>query len=99
MRAVRCAELDLAVSITSSHRDSHGAPIHSGDPAAIGVNLGKPIDGLGLTDIREDEVPVFWACGVTMERAITSAGVPFAITHAPGHMLITDRRAGSGGKP
>ena len=99
MRAVRRAELDLAISVTSAHPDSHGAPIHSGDPAAIGVDLGKPIDGLGLTDIRDDELPVFWACGVTMERAIASARVPFAITHAPGHMLITDRQAGSGGKP
>lgn len=99
MRAVRSTELDRAIAVTAAHPDSHGAPFHSGDPAAIGVDLGKPIDGLGLTDIRDDEVPVFWACGVTMERAITSARLPFAITHAPGHMLITDRRARSGGKP
>ena len=99
MRAVRRDQLDRAISVTSAHPDSHGAPVHSGNPAAIGVDLGKPIDGLGLIDIRDDEVPVFWACGVTMERAITSAGVPFAITHAPGHMLITDRRAGSGDEP
>jgi uncharacterized protein YcsI (UPF0317 family) len=98
MRAVRRDQLDLAVSVTAAHPDSHGAPVHSGDPAAIGVDLGKPVDGLGLTDVGPDEVPVFWACGVTMERAIASAGVPFAITHAPGHMLITDRKAGSGGK-
>ena len=43
-------------------------------------------------EVRPGEVPVFWACGVTMERAITAAGLPFAITHAPGHMLITDAR-------
>jgi len=98
MRAVRRDQLDLAIAVTAAHPDSHGAPVHSGDPAVIGVDLAKPIDGLGLTDVRADEVPVFWACGVTMERAITSAGVPFAITHAPGHMLITDRLAGSGGK-
>lgn len=98
MRAVRRDQLDRAVAVTAAHPGSHGAPVHCGDPAAIGVNLGQPIDGLGLTDVGADEVPVFWACGVTMERAITSAGVPFAITHAPGHMLITDRLAGSGDK-
>lgn len=97
MRAIRREQLDLAVAVTAAHPDSHGAPVHSGEPSAIGVDLGKPIDGLGLTDIRDGEVPVFWACGVTMERAITSAKLPFAITHAPGHMLITDRLAGSGG--
>lgn len=96
MRAIRREQLDLAVAVTASHPDSHGAPVHSGEPSAIGVDLGTPIDGLGLTDVLEGEVPVFWACGVTMERAITSAGLPFAITHAPGHMLITDRLAGSG---
>lgn len=97
MRAVRRDQLDRAVAVTAAHPDSHGAPVHAGDPAAIGVDLDKPIDGLGLSDVRPDEVPVFWACGVTMERAIASAGVPFAITHAPGHMLVTDRLAGSGG--
>lgn len=97
MRAVRREQLDLAISVTAARPDSHGAPVHAGDPAAIGVDLSSPIDGLGLNDIQPGEVPVFWACGVTMERAIASAGVPFAITHAPGHMLVTDRLAGSGG--
>ncbi|MCB1448219.1 MAG: DUF1445 domain-containing protein [Rhizobiaceae bacterium] len=98
MRAIPRTEVETAIAITATHTDSHGAPVHIGDPAAIGADLGKPIDGLGLTDVREDEVPVFWACGVTMERAIVSAGLPFAITHAPGHMLITDRPAKSGGQ-
>ena len=97
MRAIRREELDLTIAVTASHPDSHGAPVHSGEPSAIGVDLGRPIDGLGLTDVLDGEVPVFWACGVTMERAIASAGLPFAITHAPGHMLITDRLSGSGG--
>lgn len=94
MRAIRPDLVPLAVAVTRSHPDAHGEPVHIGDPAAIGVDLGRPIDGLGLTDIGADEVAVFWACGVTMERAITSAGLPFAVTHAPGHMLITDLRAG-----
>lgn len=90
MRAVRADHVELATAVTKAHPQAHGAPVHIGDPAAIGVDLTRPIDGLGLTDIRADEVPVFWACGVTMERAITAARLPFAITHAPGHMLITD---------
>lgn len=94
MRALPKAQVDLAVEVTRAHPAAHGAPVHVGDPAAIGVALDRPIDGLGLTDILPGEVPVFWACGVTMERAITSARLPFALTHAPGHMLITDVIAG-----
>lgn len=97
MRAIRRGQLEKAISVTAAHPEAHGAPVHSGAPADIGVDLGRPIDGLGLTDVLDGEVPVFWACGVTMERAIASAELPFAITHAPGHMLITDRLAGSGG--
>src|SRR5438270_830932 len=40
----------------------------------------------------EDEVPVFWACGVTPQALIMAARPEFAITHAPGHMFITDVR-------
>ena len=90
MRAIPADQVALAVRVTETHPQAHGAPVHIGDPAAIGVDLSRPIDGLGLTDIQPGEVPVFWACGVTMERAITAARLPFAITHAPGHMLITD---------
>lgn len=90
MRAVRADQVALATAVTKAHPQAHGAPVHAGDPAAIGVDLAHPIDGLGLTDLLPGEVAVFWACGVTMERAITAARLPFAITHAPGHMLITD---------
>ncbi|MDT8853956.1 DUF1445 domain-containing protein [Paracoccaceae bacterium Fryx2] len=93
MRAIRSDQVALATAVTRAHPDAHGAPVHAGDPAALGVDLARPIDGLGLTDILSGETPVFWACGVTMERAIASARLPFAITHAPGHMLITDRPA------
>ncbi|SIS66108.1 D-glutamate cyclase family protein [Paracoccus saliphilus] len=95
MRAVPADQVDLATELTRRHPEAHGAPVHAGDPARIGVNLSRPIDGLGLTDIRAGEVPVFWACGVTLERAIESAGLT-AITHAPGHMLITDLPTGQG---
>lgn len=90
MRAVAADQVALATEVTRNHPQAHGAPVHTGDPAVIGVDLSRPIDGLGLTDVQPGEVAVFWACGVTMERAIASARLPFAITHAPGHMLITD---------
>ena len=90
MRAVPRRDLARVIAVTSRYPQAHGAPIHIGAPEDIGVDLGKPIDGIGLTDIRSDEVAAFWACGVTMERAITHAALDLAITHAPGHMLITD---------
>lgn len=90
MRAVRDTEVALAEAITRAHPAAHGAPVHSGDPLAIGVDLSRPIDGIGLTDVRAGEVPVFWACGVSLERAIAHAAPDLAITHAPGHMLVTD---------
>lgn len=90
MRAIAADQVDLAVAITRAHPQSHGAPIHVGDPEAIGVDLTRPIDGIGLCDVLPGEVPVFWACGVSLERAIAHAAPDLAITHAPGHMLITD---------
>jgi uncharacterized protein YcsI (UPF0317 family) len=90
MRAVRADQVALAGAITRAHPAAHGAPVHAGDPSAIGVDLSRPIDGIGLTDIRPGEVPVFWACGVSLERAIAHAAPDLAITHAPGHMLVTD---------
>lgn len=96
MRAVRAGQLDRARRITASHPLAHGAPVHAGDPAAIGVDLSRPIDGIGLSDLLPGEVAVFWACGVSLERAITTAAPDLAITHAPGHMLVTDLPARTG---
>ena len=95
MRAVRADQVALASAITRAHPAAHGAPVHAGDPVAIGVDLARPIDGIGLTDIRAEEVPLFWACGVSLERAIAHAAPDLAITHAPGHMLVTDLPAQS----
>jgi uncharacterized protein YcsI (UPF0317 family) len=79
-----------AVNVTASMPRVHGAPIHIGDPAQIGIkDLSKPDFGDSVT-IKPGEVPVFWACGVTPQSAIMSAKPSIAITHAPGHMLITD---------
>lgn len=57
----------------------HGAPIHMGDPQVIGVDLRKPYGGHGLTQLRGDEVPIFWACGATAQVALEQARLPIAI--------------------
>ncbi|MBO0878263.1 MAG: DUF1445 domain-containing protein, partial [Pseudonocardia sp.] len=68
----------------------HGAPVHVGAPNALGIgDLSTPDFG-DPVEIRDGEVPVFWACGVTPQAAIMASRPPFAITHAPGYMFITD---------
>ena len=80
-----------AIEITSRFPRVHGAPVHFGDPSAIGIaDIDRPEFG-GEPDIRPGEVPLFWACGVTPQIAIEQAKPPFCITHKAGHMLITDR--------
>ncbi len=79
-----------AVTITASMPRVHGAPVHIGDPAAIGVtDISRPDYGESVT-IHPGEVPVFWPCGVTPQAVVMQVKPAFAITHAPGHMLITD---------
>lgn len=90
MRPFKAQDAIRAIQITSRFPDVHGAPVHMGDPAQIGIpDLAKPDYG-DAVDVLPDEIPVFWACGVTPQAAITQAKPPFCITHAPGAMLITD---------
>ena len=90
MRPMKPAAAIRAIQITSRFPDVHGAPVHIGYPQAIGIaDLNKPDYG-DAVDVLPDELPVFWACGVTPQAAITQACPPFCITHAPGAMLITD---------
>jgi uncharacterized protein YcsI (UPF0317 family) len=90
MRPMRAAAAIRAIQVTSRFPDVHGAPVHLGDPALIGIrDLSQPDYG-DAVDVREDEIPVFWACGVTPQAAIVQARPPLCITHAPGAMLITD---------
>jgi uncharacterized protein YcsI (UPF0317 family) len=90
MRPMKPADAIRAIQITSRFPDVHGAPVHIGFPQAIGIaDLAKPDYG-DAVDVLPDELPVFWACGVTPQAAITQARPPFCITHAPGAMLITD---------
>jgi len=92
MRPFRPADAIRAIQITSRFPEVHGAPVHIGLPEAIGIrDLAAPDYG-DPVPVEPDELPVFWACGVTPQAVIAAARVPFAITHAPGKMLVTDLR-------
>jgi len=96
MRPLTPANTIRAVQITSRFPRVHGAPVHLGPPSMIGIDdLAKPYLGIGVTDVAPDELPVFWACGVTPHSVIQAAKPPLSITHKPGHMLITDLRNAS----
>ena len=90
MRPLRPADAIRAVQITSRFPSVHGAPVHLGLPELIGIrDLAKPDYG-DPVPVEADELPVFWACGVTPQSVIAAARPAFAITHAPGAMLVTD---------
>lgn len=91
MRPLKAADAIRAVQITSRVPEVHGAPVHIGDPSLIGISdLSRPDYG-DAVEVMPDELPVFWACGVTPQAAISVAKPSFCITHAPGCMLVTDR--------
>lgn len=90
MRPLPREQVVKAVNITASMPRVHGTPIHIGDPALIGIqDINKPDFGEAVT-VRAGETPVFWACGVTPQSIMMHSRPAFCITHAPGHMLITD---------
>lgn len=90
MRPMKPDDVIRAVQITSRYPKVHGAPIHLGDPATIGIrDLARPDFGEAV-EIREGEIPVYWACGVTPQMAVQQARLPICATHIPGHMLVTD---------
>ncbi len=91
MRQIPEDRVDDVVRVTRGMPAVHGAPVHVGDPAALGItDLGKPDFG-DPVDAEPGDVPVFWACGVTPQAALMASRPPFAITHAPGHMFVTDK--------
>jgi uncharacterized protein YcsI (UPF0317 family) len=92
MRPLTLEKAVKAARICSRFPRAHGSPLHLGDPAAIGIrDLAKPDFG-DTIEIRAGELPVFWACGVTPQAAVMQAKPPFAITHKPGNMFLTDVR-------
>ncbi len=90
MRAIAVPDIQKAIKITARYPTVHGAPVHVGDPQAIGIrDLARP-DGGQPMEVAPGEQPVFWACGVTPENALANARLPLAITHKPGAMVVTD---------
>ncbi|MFG6119682.1 putative hydro-lyase [Thalassobacillus sp. B23F22_16] len=92
MRPVKAADIPKAVQVTSRFPSVHGAPVHVGEPEAIGItDLSHPDFGDPVT-IKAGEIPVFWACGVTPQAVAMHMKPEIMITHAPGHMFITDKK-------
>jgi uncharacterized protein YcsI (UPF0317 family) len=92
MRPIPSDLVARAVEVTARFPLAHGEPIHIGDPAALGIaDLDRPEFGQAVS-IRPGETPLFWACGVTPQAVAAQARPELMITHAPGHMLLTDRR-------
>jgi uncharacterized protein YcsI (UPF0317 family) len=90
LRMIPAEHVDTAVRVTALMPAVHGAPVHVGDPDALGIaDLDRPDFGDEPVSAPGD-VPVFWACGVTPQAALMASRPPFAITHAPGHMFVTD---------
>ncbi|RBY83064.1 putative hydro-lyase [Geodermatophilus sp. TF02-6] len=90
MRPVPGELVTTAVQVTGRMPQVHGAPVHVGAPASLGIaDLDRPDFG-DPVEPADGDVPVFWACGVTPQAALAASRPPFAITHAPGHMLVTD---------
>lgn len=92
MRPIPASQVADAVRITSRYPSVHGAPVHVGNPEAIGIeDLSRPDFG-DAVDIPEGHIPVFWACGVTPQAVVMNSKPRLAITHQPGKMLVTDAR-------
>jgi uncharacterized protein YcsI (UPF0317 family) len=95
MRPIPDHRIDDAATITGKYPDVHGAPVHIGNPADIGItNIEQPDYG-DFVEIREGETPVFWACGVTPQNVVQQAKLPLAVSHTPGYMFVSDLKNSS----
>jgi uncharacterized protein YcsI (UPF0317 family) len=92
MRPLKPADAIRAVQITTRFPSVHGAPVHIGKPDMIGIKDVMTPDYGDAVEVRGDELPVFWACGVTPQSVIATVKPDFCITHHPGSMLVTDRK-------
>jgi uncharacterized protein YcsI (UPF0317 family) len=90
MRPVKHSQVVRAVQVTSRFPATHGAPIHIGDPAAIGVDLDDVALGSARIEVKADEVPVFWGCGCTPQTAALASKPELMITHKAGFLFVTD---------
>ncbi|MBN1840177.1 MAG: putative hydro-lyase [Campylobacterales bacterium] len=92
MRPIKKEKVADACVVTSHFPRMHGSPIQVGYPEMIGINDVSHPDYGDAIAVKEDEIPLFWPCGVTPQNVITQMKLPFAITHAPGHMFVTDKK-------
>jgi uncharacterized protein YcsI (UPF0317 family) len=90
MRALSPADAIAATLISARYPQFHGQPVSIGLPHLLGIDLRQSYGGHGLTQLRDDELPVFWACGATGQIAARKAGLPLCITHHKAHMVVTD---------
>lgn len=92
MRSFKPADAIRAIEVTARYPSAHGAPLHIGLPEQIGISdLAQPDYGVPMA-VPADELPLFWACGLTTHEAVQAARAPFCITHVSAHMLVTDLR-------
>jgi uncharacterized protein YcsI (UPF0317 family) len=90
MRPIKSRDVARVVEISGRFDVAHGVPVHIGNPGVIGIaDLAKPDYGDAVS-IEDDEVPMFWACGVTPQWVAQKSRLPLCITHAPGKMFVTD---------
>lgn len=97
MRPILPEQVDLAIEVCEAFPLAHGAPIHIGDPAEIGIEDIHAPDFGDVPDLEQGETCAFWACGVTPQLALRNAKLDIAVTHEPGHMLVTDLDAAAAG--
>ena len=92
MRPMTPGQAIRATEVCARFPRAHGAPVHLGDPQALGIaDLARPDFG-DAVDVRAGEIPVFWACGVTPQTVAMEVRPPLLLTHKPGHMFVTDLR-------
>lgn len=92
MRPIKKQRVADACVVTSHYPRMHGTPIQVGYPEMIGIkDINNPDYG-DFIEIKEDEIPLFWPCGVTPENVLKNIKLPFAITHTPGHMFVSDKK-------
>lgn len=92
MRPIPAKDVVRTVELSSRYPIAHGGPLHIGDPAAIGIADLEQVKWGKFNRPGPDDVPVYWACGVTPQAVAMAAEIPEMITHAPGHMFVTDWR-------
>ncbi|CAD6560763.1 putative hydro-lyase [Paraburkholderia sabiae] len=90
MRPIARKDVARAIEITSHYPLAHGGPVHVGDGRDIGINDATKVDWGRYTPPSEDEIEVYWACGVTPQAIAMASGIPEMITHSAGHMFVTD---------